>query len=236
MIGRHRVLGVALIISSMAALTLASTPFIAERLLRGLETPALSALTPARPLPERRQAIVILGGGLSREAPEYGGDTVNAATLERLRYGAWLHRQTGLPMLVSGGKPMNTRLSEAETMRVSLETDFRARPRWVEGDSLNTRENAERARAVLARESIESVYLVTHAWHMPRARRAFERAGFEVIAAPTGYTALSDPPFAWVPSALALRNTHIALREGLGEAWYRLDSQRLRARLPESAP
>jgi uncharacterized SAM-binding protein YcdF (DUF218 family) len=167
---------------------------------------------------------VVLGGGLGRESPEYGTDTVNPATLERLRYAAWLHRRTGLPILVSGGRPIDTRLSEAETMRDSLTADFNAPPRWIEADSLNTRENAARAQALLAPEAIRSVYLVTHAWHMPRARRAFEQAGLEVIAAPTGYTSITPSPMAWIPSGQALRNTHIALREWLGQAWYRLNS------------
>lgn len=169
-------------------------------------------------------AIVVLGGGLGLESPEYGIDTVNAPTLERLRYAARLHRHSGLPILVSGGRPLATRLSEADTMRDALTADFDAPPRWVEGDSLNTRENALRVEALLAAASIRRIYLVTHAWHMPRARRAFEEAGLEVIAAPTGYTSITPSPIAWVPSGQALRNTHIAMREWLGQAWYRLDS------------
>ena len=35
---------------------------------------------------------------------------------------------------------------------------------------------------------MQQIYLVTHAWHMPRAQLAFEHAGFSVIPAPTGYT------------------------------------------------
>jgi uncharacterized SAM-binding protein YcdF (DUF218 family) len=41
------------------------------------------------------QAIVILGGGVRREAPEYGGATLGGITLERVRYGARLARTTG---------------------------------------------------------------------------------------------------------------------------------------------
>jgi len=238
---RHRTAGALLALLSLAALALASTPFIADRMLASLEEPPLAA-PPAKPAPRipagtgpksataaasgssAPKAIVVLGGGLGRDSPEYGGDTVNAPTLERLRYAAWLHRRTGLPILVSGGRPIDSLLSEADTMRDSLAADFNAPPRWVEGDSLNTRENAERAQALLAADSIRRVYLVTHAWHMPRARRAFEAAGLEVVAAPTGYTSITPSPLAWVPSGLALRNTHLAMREWLGQAWYRLNS------------
>src|SRR5580765_1139325 len=51
------------------------------------------------------EAIVVLGGGRYLDAPEYGGDTAGPSTLERLRYGAKLGRETRLPILVSGGKP-----------------------------------------------------------------------------------------------------------------------------------
>ncbi len=228
---RRRTAGLLLALVSLCALVAASTPFVSDRLLAALETPPLAAV-PARvpqaaaqaPRVRAGAAIVVLGGGLGRESPEYGTDTVSPATLERLRYAAWLHRRTGLPILVSGGRPIDTRLSEAETMRDSLTADFNAPPRWIEADSLNTRENAARAQALLAPEAIRSVYLVTHAWHMPRARRAFEQAGLEVIAAPTGYTSITPSPMAWIPSGQALRNTHIALREWLGQAWYRLNS------------
>jgi len=227
---RHRTAGALLVLTALVALAAASTPFVGDRLLAALETPPLMA-PPARapeatphPPAASGAAIVVLGGGLGRESPEYGTDTVNPATLERLRYAAWLHRRTGLPILVSGGRPIDTRLSEADTMRDSLTADFNAPPRWIEADSLNTRENAARAQALLAPEAIRSVYLVTHAWHMPRARRAFEQAGFEVIAAPTGYTSITPSPMAWIPSGQALRYTHIALREWLGQAWYRLNS------------
>lgn len=226
---RRRTAGSLLVLAALAGLTAASTPYVADRLLASLET-APPAGPDARAAPSEAPettsgaaAIVVLGGGLSREAPEYGGDTVNPTTLERLRYAAWLHRRTGLPILVSGGRPLETRLSEADTMRDALATDFRMPPRWVEGESLNTRENAVRAQAMLATDSIRRIYLVTHAWHMPRAQRAFEQAGLEVVPAATGYTSLTPAPHAWIPSAQALRNTHLAMREWLGQAWYRLD-------------
>jgi uncharacterized SAM-binding protein YcdF (DUF218 family) len=119
---------------------------------------------------------------------------------------------------------LNVPIYSGGAVRNSLAADFNAPPRWVEGDSLNTRENAERAQALLAADSIRHVYLVTHAWHMPRARRAFEAVGLEVVAAPTGYTSITPSPLAWVPSGHALRHTYLATREWLGQAWYRLNS------------
>lgn len=220
---RHR-LGSALILLAIGTLAILSTPWVGERLLRSLESPALALPAAPGTIPGKPQAIVILGAGLDAEAPEYGGDTANRTTLQRLRHGARLHRRTGLPLLVSGGRPFGSRLSEADTMRDALQADFQVELRWIEPDSRNTRENAELSRAVLARASIDRILLVTHAWHMQRAQRAFERAGFIVVPAPTGFASLTPVPLAWVPNASALLDTRVALREWLGEAWYRLNS------------
>ena len=49
------------------------------------------------------QAIVILGGGGQRSfAPEYGGPAADPVLLEKLNYGAFIARKTGLPILVTG--------------------------------------------------------------------------------------------------------------------------------------
>ena len=48
-------------------------------------------------------AIVILGGGSEPFAPEYGVSSLQAASLERLRYGLWLAGETGAPVAFSGG-------------------------------------------------------------------------------------------------------------------------------------
>jgi hypothetical protein len=52
---------------------------------------------------KRPVAIVVLGGGMEALAPEYGVSSLRATSLERLRYGIWLGRETGLPVAFSGG-------------------------------------------------------------------------------------------------------------------------------------
>ena len=222
---RRRGAGVAVVLVALASLVLLATPAISERLLRSLEPPALdlSALPGDARAP---RAIVVLGGGMHESAPEYGRDTVSPASLERVRYAAWLHRRTGLPVLLSGGRPLGARRSEAEAMRDTL-AEFGVPARWVEDQSPDTRRNAERSAAMLreaelARDGTLPILLVSHAWHLPRAGRAFERAGMTVTLAGTAYTPLTPPPLAWMPNARALRDAHFALREWLGAAWYGL--------------
>lgn len=218
MMRRQRRSGARVAWTGIALLWLLSTPLIAESLLRSLEPPPL----PAAVTHPAAAAIVVLGGGSNwAAAEESGGESVSEWTLQRLRYGVRLARETGQPLLVTGGRPKNTRYAEAELMQRVAEREFNARVQWVESDSDNTFENARHSFGLLAAEGRTTVYLVTHGWHMPRARRSFERAGFQVVPAPTGYTPRAR---SWLeaiaPTALALRQSAIFCRELLGLAVY----------------
>ncbi|HXF45310.1 MAG TPA: YdcF family protein [Burkholderiaceae bacterium] len=209
---RWRAAGRVTALLALGLLLAASTPVVALALLRTLEPPVL-----AQPARQGAQAIVVLGGGRNCGAAEWDGVTVNAFTLQRLRYGARLARETGLPVMVTGGR------QEGELMGDILQREFRVPVRWIDADSRTTRDNARFASAVLPAAGIERVLLVTDAWHMPRARREFERHGLLPIAAATGY--LGQRPFSpyhLVPNAESLRHTQIALREWVGALWYRL--------------
>lgn len=170
------------------------------------------------------QAIVILGGGRLYAAPEEAGrDLPSPQTLIRLRHGAQLQRQTGLPILVTGGTPEGKGESEAALMARSLREDFGVPVKWIEGGSDNTAQNAERSKQQLQAVGVTRVLLVTDALHMPRAQAIFSRAGLSVIAAPTAFIAqksLSAEDF--IPNARALKSSHYALHERLGELWYQL--------------
>lgn len=220
LIGRFFFTGKLLIVGGFVLLIAASLPVVSGNLLALLEqTPPLTVSQ----LKQRDvQAIVILGGGRYAEAPEYQGrDTVSRYTLERLRYGAALHRQSDLPILVTGGSPFGRAVPEGELMRQVLETDFKLPVRWVENASSNTWENARFSQVQLAQAGITRIALVTHAWHMPRSILAFEQSGLTVIPAPTAYTTRGGPLLLqFVPDAGALEDSRKALHELLGRVWY----------------
>ena len=210
-------LGRALIAGGLALLYVLGTPFVADRLT---ETAIYDRVLGD---PAAAQAIVILGAGLYRDAPEYGGDTVSTTGLLRLRYGAKVHRATGLPILVSGGKTVPSPESEAEAMRAALEAEFRVPVRWVEDRSTNTRENAEFSWQMLAPIGVERIVLVTTADHMLRSVAAFERAGFTVIPAATMFgSQRKTDVLSFLPSSSALNATMFALHELVGRLWYGL--------------
>lgn len=211
-----------LLIIATALLWLASTPYFAEGGLHLLEA-RTAALDVQR---QHADAIMILGGGTYFRAPEYAGqDTVSEHTLVRLRYGARLQRETGKPVLVSGGKPRGNQVSEAQQMKTVLEQDFRVPARWTEDSSDNTFENAHHSFRMLQQQGIRKIYLVTHGWHMPRAAEVFRRAGFEVIEAPTAFTTrYRTDLLAFLPRAESLRDSEIFVHEAIGLLWYRLRS------------
>src|ERR1035437_7545753 len=76
-------------------------------------------------------------------AREYAGDTTGPSTLERVRYAAKLFRETGKPILVTGGIPggIGAR-SEGEIMRDILQDEFHVPVRWVENQAQESKQNA----------------------------------------------------------------------------------------------
>ena len=220
---RWRYLGAAVAGTSLMALLVLSLPVTGQALLSALEDTIDAVPTDYGALGDRAGAIVVLGGGRRYDAREYGGDTINGHTLERLRYGARLHGVTGLPLLVSGGSVYGETVPEGELMQEALTRDFQARATWVENRSRNTYENAVYSRAILEAAGIQRVILVTHAWHMPRAVWAFRQAGLAAIAVPIGYTGARDAPavLELLPSARGLAFSSRALHERLGLLWYR---------------
>ena len=167
------------------------------------------------------QAIVILGGGVHAQAPEYGQPQPSAPTLERVRYGAFLARQTKKPLAFAGGVGWaaagTDTAPEADVARQVLHDDYALELRWSDSRSRDTAENATRMAEAMGGDKIRRIALVTQAWHMPRARAAFEKAGFQVTPAPTGFAAPRERELLeWLPSVHGLRLSRQVLREWLG--------------------
>ena len=180
-IHRRRRLGVTLIATGILTLVALSVPVIASGLV--------GAFSSAQPLDRaaarRADAIVIPGGGVRRNAVEYGGDTLSRLSLERVRYGARLARELQLPVLVTGGRQRDSSRAEADLMREALQDEFSVPVKWTESRSRNTAENAVFAARILIPAGVRSIVLVVHAFDVPRASREYEAAGFEVVPAPT---------------------------------------------------
>jgi uncharacterized SAM-binding protein YcdF (DUF218 family) len=227
---RRPVAGRRAVIAGLMLAWLTSTYWVGAMLTRWVEADQrpldVQRWEAARDGPAPPRAIVVLGGGAVSDgafAPKR--ERLHARSLERVTAGARLARATGLPVLVSGGRPEWLERSEAALMRQAMEEDLGVPVRWAEEASRDTAENAGFSAALLRADGIDSVVLVTHAFHMARARRTFEAAGLTVLPAPHGWNggrpgvpAVRD----LLPSASAGQLTLLAVHELLGGLWYRL--------------
>lgn len=214
--------------SGLAALAFLSTNGGASLFVTVLERQTTPLLAPAR---AGAQAIVVLAAGQLETAPEYGNRPIpDYVALARLRYGAHLYRLTNLPVLVTGGNGLvldpraRTRdFAKADAMALALRQDFGVPVRWIEPASRDTAENAAFSARMLRADGITRILLVTDAMHMLRARTAFERAGLQVVDAPTMFFRdQAQGMSAWFPSAEGMRRSWYAVYELIGLAWYRV--------------
>jgi uncharacterized SAM-binding protein YcdF (DUF218 family) len=167
-------------------------------------------------------AIVVLGAGADALAPEYRVANLQAPSLERLRYGLWLQRETGIAVAFSGGLGWGAQQgqSEARIAGQIASAEFGRPLKWLEDNSRDTRENANMSVGLLRKDGIVHIVLVTHGSHMPRARSVFEQAAagnITIQAAPMGLTTRPlDQAINWLPSKTGYTLVHNALHEWFG--------------------
>lgn len=148
----------------------------------------------------RADVIVVLGAAFRSDG------TVSPALLRRLERGLALYRAGAAPrLLLTGGAPgedADTR-SEADAMaEFARATGVPEVDLVLEPEARNTRQNAAKAAAIMARQGWGRALLVTDSFHMPRARLLFRARGVEVISAPA-----ADAPkrlWPWLREAGAL--------------------------------
>ncbi|WP_410209125.1 YdcF family protein [Aquirhabdus sp.] len=146
------------------------------------------------------QAIVVLGGGLTRD--DQGNIIPNIFSQLRLLQAISQHRATELPIFLSG--------VEAPYMQAWLKNKG-VTAQWLEARSMNTCENARFSALMLQKlGGAPRVELVTDEWHVPRARWLFAMNGIETVAVPAP---LPGDPTPWWPDARNLTHTRRALHE-----------------------
>lgn len=207
-----------LVASCLVILYASSTYWVAGQLVATLNRyPALNL----NKLPQGAQAIVVLGGG-RMTAPELGGDGLSATSLMRMRYAALLYQKTQLPILTVGGVSQDTPLTTSQLMAKDLQDNYQVRHIWYEPKSRNTYENALYAKTILNHYKIDNFFLVTSAWHMPRAMMIFKAMGLNPIPASTDYRLDKVPASKlenWLPRADALLASSQVIHEYLGMGW-----------------
>jgi uncharacterized SAM-binding protein YcdF (DUF218 family) len=203
-------LGRILIAFALGFLWLISMPLISDAIVSIAQTQSPLDLSRL----EGAQAIVILGGGVTHAvSPEYAGaPAAGSELMDKIAYGAYVSRRTALPILISGFE------YEADAMQATLRTNFDIQPRWIDRDAYDTFQNARNAAALLQRDGIERVILITMATHMRRSVREFAATGLTVLPAPMDILVRRPAGITdFVPSATALLRSHEAIYELIGE-------------------
>jgi uncharacterized SAM-binding protein YcdF (DUF218 family) len=222
----------ALLVSAFVLLWLGGNRWVAFSLARSLEWRYL----PQGEIPNA-EAIVVLGGGTEAPLAPRPGVEINGAG-DRVLYAAALYHQGKAPyLLLTGGRLSwnvtgSTPASEMAALLKTLNVPEEAL--WLEPDSQNTYENAVNSRAILERQGIHQIILVTSALHMPRSLMLFESQGLDVIPAPSDFTVTEagwqslteiNPPkilLNLLPSASNLELTTQSLKEYIGMLIYKL--------------
>ncbi len=145
-------------------------------------TPVMSLMSRAMmvsPQLEPAEAVVVLAGGIGPDG------VLTDSSMRRTLHGILLYREGLAPKLVLLGKVVAEGWNEAEG-RAGL-----ARRLGVPAEAVSavagthtTREEALRVAEFLRPQGVGRILLVTDSTHMIRARALFERAGFQVLAAP----------------------------------------------------
>ncbi len=166
----------------------------------------------------KADAIVILSASQNEYAPEFGEAVSDSHQLIRVRYGAFLQRATGLPVLLSGGSVRgDEQRSLAATMAYDLVTGYGGTADWLESRSRTTAENARYSFEILSAENKTRILLVTSANHMMRSQWSFEQAGFTVLPAPTDFLDRDELTInSFIPSSGALETSSQVIHEWLG--------------------
>jgi uncharacterized SAM-binding protein YcdF (DUF218 family) len=128
-------------------------------------------------------------------------------------------------LLISGGSgdPLRPEAREAEYLAtLARRLGVPSGKILLQGDSRTTAEDAQRTAEILKRRGIQSFFLVTSAYHLPRAVGCFRKLGLEPIPYPVDFrvtpvTATHNPV---VPTAARLTLSTLAVHEYLGLAWY----------------
>ena len=212
-------------LAALAALFLfvASLPVVADRMLL-LAQGDLVRLQP-QDVP-RREAVVVLAGSLGYTQGRRGPMPEWGSSIDRIFAGVELMQAARAERVVfsSGDYVRDDLRTEGQLAReFALAMDVDASSIVLSGKAANTTDEARLIRPLFA-GTRPTIILVTSASHMARAAAIFTEAGFEV----TPYPVDIDIPLsrrwhdAWLPDARGLLKTDTAVRELLGQGYYRL--------------
>lgn len=208
-----------------ALLYLSSIAFVSNALLGSLESQFPTIQRDSCP---NADAIVVLSGMVHQNPLAHDGFSWTES-VNRVSQGVKLFKagKANLLIFTAGKMPwLNEPRTEADILRdVAIEHGIPASSIALTSNVENTAGEAAAVTALARERGIQSLILVTTAWHMPRAHLLFSRTGLQITPYPVGKKVSPSDPITlldFVPQGRAYYDTEIAIREMLGSLFYRL--------------
>jgi uncharacterized SAM-binding protein YcdF (DUF218 family) len=148
----------------------------------------------------KADAIVVFG------ARAYADGTPSQALADRVRAGVELYKEGLAPKLIFSGGPGDGAIHEPEAMRrMAISMGVRDEDILLDPQGLNTQATVSNTMPMFNRLGVRRVMAVSHFYHLPRVKMAYQRAGFEVHTVPARQTyVLSSMPKLIVREVAAL--------------------------------
>jgi uncharacterized SAM-binding protein YcdF (DUF218 family) len=214
----------------ISGLTLVTLVTLAILPLGNLLLQPIERSYPANPPLSQVDGIIVLGGGEDARASAYWGQMQFNEGGDRFAAGIALARQfPNARLLFTGGSGALRDITGASVSEASIAERFFLDQGidpyrlLLEGRSRNTAENASFSLVLANPSPGETWVLVTSAFHMPRAMRSFEAAGWsDLVTWPVDYrTSRFTDDIGWdLTGNLQVLNT--AIREQVGQLAYSL--------------
>jgi uncharacterized SAM-binding protein YcdF (DUF218 family) len=124
-------------------------------------------------------AILVLG------ARAYADGTASDALADRIIAACSLYQEGLAPRMILSGGPGDGEFTEPDVMkRFALDCGVPEENITLDPQGINTQATVENTMALLEKFNIKRVLVVSHFYHLPRIKMAFQREGLEVYTSP----------------------------------------------------
>jgi uncharacterized SAM-binding protein YcdF (DUF218 family) len=168
-------------------------------------------------------AVVVLGCG-TKEINALKTTFNSGIESLRVLHAVVVYNKTGAKYFVCCGAGSD-RMSQAEVMaRLAEKLGVPGEKIRIESNSKNTSENASEVNKMFANKNI-AIGLVTSAFHMKRSEREFKKYFTNIVPLPAHYLYSSPGKnivIRYMPQSEELYKTSFAVKEIIGQLWYRL--------------
>lgn len=171
-------------------------------------------------------SIIVLGGGIKKGVPksEESGIRPSNVSLQRLCEAVRIYNITGKKIIVTGGDPYKTGVSEAEiSKKILMELGVKESDIILENKSKTTFENAQNCIEILKKEKFIKPVVITSAIHINRAMGSFEKAKIDAVYSASDYIYNDFMGIeSFFPSGENIDNSRQSLWEYAGILYYKI--------------